>query len=100
MDAILGAAILRFKADDHALNDPRMVLRERAQSLEMIRCNFGRGLGLDGDLHVIDDKIHLNPASQAPVAQGGETLRIGVVRTQFVENPVFEGLAVKLGAWS
>jgi len=49
VDAILGAAILRFKTDDNALSNPRMVLRERAQALEMIRCNFGRGLGLDGD---------------------------------------------------
>ena len=99
-DAVLGAAALAFQADDHAPPDPRMVLPQGAQALEMIGCNFDRRLCFDGDLHIVHNEVHLDAAGQAPVAQGSESLRVGVVGAQLVEDPVLESLAVKLRARS
>ena len=93
-DTVLGAATFPFKADDHELPDPRMILRQSAQALEMICRNFDRSLCLDRDLHVVDNEVHLDAAGQAPVAESGKGLGIGVVGAQFVEDPVLEGLAI------
>ena len=65
----------------------------------MIGTDFGTGLCLDGNLHVINHEVHFDTAGQAPVAETGEGFAVGIVRIQFVKNPILEGLAVEFRAW-
>ncbi len=81
-DTVLGAAALGLEADDDPLLDPRMVLGEGPESLQVVCGDLGGGLGLDRELHVVDDEIHFDAAGQTPVTEFGERLGVRVVGGQ------------------
>ncbi len=76
-----------------------MILYESTQASQVTGRNFGCGLCLDGDLHLIDDKVYLNTTCQTPIAEVSEGVGVSVVGAQFVEDPILKGLAVKFRAW-
>ena len=43
-DAVVGPAAPPLEADDNALSGPRVILRQRAQSLQVIRGDLGAAL--------------------------------------------------------
>lgn len=78
--------------------DARMILRQSAEALEMVGGDSGGGFGFEGRLHIVDDEVDLDAAGEAPIAELGKGFGIGIVRGQFMKDPVLESFAVELGA--
>ena len=75
-----------------------MIDGELSEALEVMGGNGARRLGLDGDRHLIDHKIHFDTARQPPIAEGRKSLRITVVGGDLMEAPVLERVAKELRA--
>ena len=54
-----------------------------------------RGLALNGALKIVDDEVNLDARAQSPIRKPSEALTVGVVTTQFMENPVFESFPIQ-----
>jgi hypothetical protein len=52
-DAVLGSTDAALQADNYAMFDSRLILRQRSQTSEMIRRNPGRSFCFYRQLHII-----------------------------------------------
>ena len=75
-----------------------MVRMQMAQSVEVVRGNSRRRLGLDRHGHVSNNEIDLDPAGQPPVVQIGAGFLIGIARDQFMKHPILERLPEEFAA--
>ena len=84
--AILRPADAALQADDDSLLYFGVVLGYCAKTFQMIRGDLRRCFGRDRKLHVVDDKVDLNPAGQTPITELAESLTVCVVRVQLMEG--------------